>query len=217
MNIIRTTAMELSAVPAIAYKQKLATGGSGIKIQRMDVDASAMFTIDRRTGEATPYGPYDTELFPNEAILEARELTAGLPYTARGKIKVTVTEHTTPTEDVLDTDADKIDMVDSPEYAALIARYSDESGKLNYALMNKDFIQFASKSTVVGQMVAERASSDEILAYVVGNRAIQLTGRKENLSEQEIAGLIETLDEINPRSAFKELNLHIRQLLSRSK
>ena len=216
MNIIRTTAMELSTIPAIAYKQKLATGGAGIKIQRMDTDASAMFTIDRRTGDANPYGTYDADLFPSEAIFEAQELTSGLPYTARGKIRVTVTEQGGD-DDVLDTDADKVDMVDSPEYAAIIGRFSGEDGKLNYALLNKDFIQFASRSTVVGTMIAEKASADDILTYVVGNRAVLLSGRKENLTPAEVAGLIETLDEINPRSAFKELTLHIRRLLAKGK
>ena len=218
MNIIRTTAVELSTIPAITYKQKLATGGAGIKILRMDVDATAMFTIDRRTGEPTPYGIYDTDLFPTEAVFEAQELTSGLPYTARGKIKVNVTEYATSgDDDVLDTDADKVDMVDSPEYAAIIARYSGEDGKLNYALMNKDFIQFTSKSTIVGDMIARKASVDDIVAYVVGNRAIQLTGRRDNLTSHETVGLIETLDEINPRSAFKELALYIRRLLARGK
>ena len=56
MNIIRTTAVELAAIPAIAYKQKLSAGGAGIKIFRLDTDASAVFSIDRRTGEAVPYG-----------------------------------------------------------------------------------------------------------------------------------------------------------------
>jgi len=209
--------MELATIPAIAYKQKLASGGAGIKIQRMDTDASAVFTIDRRTGEATAYGPYDEELFPSEAIYEAQELTSGLPYTSRGKIKVTVTEQASTDDDVLETDADKVDMVDSPEYAAIIARFSGEDGKLNYALMNKDFMQFASRSTVVGNMVADRASSEDIVSYVVGNRAALLTGRKDNLTAAEISGLIETLDEINPRSAFKELTLYIRRLLAKAK
>jgi len=218
MNIIRTTAVELSTIPALTFKQKLASGGAGIKILRLDGDASATFTIDRRSGEPTPYGPYDADLFPSEAVFEAQELTSGLPYTARGKIKVSVTEPTQPgQDDVLDSDADQVDMVDSPEYAALIARYSGADGKLNYALMNKDFIQFASRSTAVGQMVAERANADDIVAYIVSNRAIQLTGRKDNLSAAETAGLIETLDEINPRSAFKELSLHVRRLLARGK
>ena len=218
MNIIRTTAVELSTIPAITYKQKLATGGAGIRIIRMDVEASATFTIDRRSGEATAYGNYDGALFPSEAIFEAQEATAGLPYTARGKIKVTITEQpATGADDVLETDTEQVDMVTSDEYAALIARYADEDGKLNYALLNKDFIQFASRSTVVGQMIAERADAEAIVEYIVSNRAIQLSGRKENLTKQETEGLIETLDEINPRSAFKELTHHVRRLLAKTK
>ncbi|MCL1923262.1 MAG: hypothetical protein FWG15_05340 [Propionibacteriaceae bacterium] len=229
MNIIRTTAVELTTIPAVAYKQKLSTGGAGLKLQRMDTDAMAMFTLDRRTGEGVPYGKYDESLFPTEAVTEAKDLTLGLPYTSRGKIRVKISkakaaekdpvdaEDIFEEEDVTEEEIDKVDMVHSPEYDAILQEFLSEEGKLNYQVMNKDFIQFASRSTVVGQMIGERASDKEIVDYVVGSRATNLSGRKESLSPQEIAGLIETLDEINPRSAFKELTLHIRQQLARTK
>jgi hypothetical protein len=229
MNIIRTTAVELKTIPAVAYKQKLSTGGAGLKLQRMDTDAMAMFTLDRRTGEGVPYGKYDESLFPAEAVAEAKDLTLGLPYTSRGKIRVKISEAAAAEkehveaedifeeEDVTEEETDKVDMVHSPEYDAILQEFLSEEGKLNYQVMNKDFIQFASRSTVVGQMIGERASDKEIVDYVVGSRATNLSGRKEALSPQEIAGLIETLDEINPRSAFKELTLHIRQQLARTK
>jgi hypothetical protein len=217
VNIIRTTAVELTAIPAIAYKQKLATGGAGLKILRLDTDVSAVFTIDRRSGEATPFGLYEAELFPNEAVYEAQELTHGLPYTARGKIKITVFEdHADAEEAVAETDREKADMVNTPEYNALIERYTDEEGKLNYALMNKDFIQFASRSTKVGEMIGERANDHEIVLYVVASRVAVLAGNRDGLSIEDTEALIETLDEISLRSAFKELTLHIRRLLALS-
>ena len=99
MNIIRTKAVELSAIPAIAYKQKLASGGAGIKIMRLDTDASAVATVDKRTAEAVYYGVVDESLFPYEAFEEALELTGGLPYSARGKIKFVATDKSEP-EDI---------------------------------------------------------------------------------------------------------------------
>ena len=216
-NIIRTTAVELGAIPAIAYKQKLAAGGAGIKIFRLDKDESAVFTIDRRSGEAAAYGKYNADLFPDEAILEALELTSGLPYTARGKLKITFFEEVNAAEDVVETEVEKVDMVNSAEYAAMIERYTNEKGKLNYTLMNKDFIQFASKSKIVGNMVADKAKVEDVLLYIVKNRAAFLAGKKEDLSDKETSALIETLDEIDPRSAFKELEAHIRRLLAKVK
>lgn len=71
MNIIRTKAVELSLVPAIAYKQKLSSGGAGIKLMRIDSEHSAVCTIDRRSGEAVPYGVFDEKFFPMEAFDEA--------------------------------------------------------------------------------------------------------------------------------------------------
>ena len=215
MNIIRTTAVELAAVPAIAYKQKLSAGGAGIKIFRLDQDVSAVFTVDRRTGEAVAYGKCDTELITDEAIAEALELTSGLPYTARGKLRVTVLEDVADAEDVAETETEKADMVNSAEYEAIVQRYANEKGKLNYSLMNKDFIQFASKSKVVGSMIADKAPVDAILLFIVKSRTALLAGKKDSLGDQDAAALIETLDEIDPRSAFKELTAYIKRLLAK--
>ena len=215
MNIIRTKAVELTTIPAVAYKQKLASGGSGVKIMRMDCDKSAVYTIDKRTGEAVPYGAVEEELFPDEAFDEAIELTSGLPYSARGKIKITVLEQ--KQEDDVEEDApeDQIDMTMSEEYAAIVERYSDEKGKLNYQLMNKDFIQFASKSKVVKEMAANKATQEEILLFVIKSRATFISGKKESLDDESVKLLIETLDEIDPRSAFKELKAYLKRVLAR--
>ena len=217
MNIIRTQAVELSSIPAIAYKQKLAAGGAGLKLLRLDSDVAAVFTVDRRTAELLPYGPYDTELFPEEALQEALELTQGLPYSARGKIAMKAFAAMAPEpEDVTVEQTDAVDMVDSDEYQAIVSRYSDEKSKLNYTLMNKDFIQFAAKSKVAGEMLAARAREEDILLFIIKSRAAFLSGKKDSLDDMQTAALIETLDEIDPRSAFKELKAWIRRMLGRA-
>ncbi|MDR0916200.1 MAG: hypothetical protein LBN02_03315 [Oscillospiraceae bacterium] len=215
MNIIRTAAVELSAIPAIAYKLKLASGGAGLKILRLDADATAMFTLDKRGGAPAPFGKVDDALFPSDAVDEALDLTEGLPYSSRGKIKVSVYEQVREAEDVTETEVDAIDLVDSDEYAAIVSRYTDEKGKINYRLMNKDFIQFAAKSKTVADAVAENALEDDILVYIVKNRAAYLADKKDTLTDDQTRALIETLDEIDPRGAFKELKAHLRRLLAR--
>jgi len=214
-NIIRTTAVELATIPAIAYKQKLASGGSGIKILRIDGDQSAVCTIDKRSGDLVPYGNFDEELFPVDAFDEAYELTNSLPYSARGTIKVTPVEVDSAIDVVEAAPIEQTDMTLSVEYQAIIDRYSDEKGKLNYTLMNKDFIQFAAKSKVVADMIADSASQDEILAFIVKSRATVIADRKESLDDASVALLIETLDEIDPRSAFKELKAYIIRMQAR--
>lgn len=214
MNIIRTKAVELTTIPAIAYKQKLASGGAGIKIQRIDGDQTAVCTIDKRTGDMIPYGKVDGDAFPMEAFDEAFELTVGLPYSARGTIKLSQTQ--IQADDVgEEAPIEQVDMTLSPEYTALVERYSDEKGKLNYSLMNKDLIQFAAKSKTVADMVGANASQEEVLRFVVKSRAALIANRKETLDDALVILLIETLDEIDPRSAFKELKAYINRLLSR--
>jgi len=216
MNIIRTKAMELSAIPAIAYKQKLASGGAGIKILRAD-GPTAVCTIDKRSSDMVPYGSFDESLFPMEAFDEAFELTSSLPYSARGNIKLVEIEEIEPDDVHEEAPAEQVDMTLSPEYIAIVERYCDERGELNYALMNKDFIQFAARSKVVANMVGENASQEAILITVVKSRATEISRQKESLDDSDVLLLIESLDEMNPRSAFKELKAHINRMLSRGK
>ncbi|MCL2874041.1 MAG: hypothetical protein FWE29_03820 [Defluviitaleaceae bacterium] len=215
MNVIRTTAVELLTIPAIAYKQKLASGGCGLRILRLDQGEVGVFTINKRDGEAVPYGKVDINLFPDFAVDEALEMTNGLPYSSRGKICVSVFSDSKEEDEVTEEETNAIDMVGSDEYTAIIDRYSDETGKMNYQLMNKDFIQFAAKSSTVSKMVGERASEGDILLHVLKNRAGHLANKRESLSDDEVKALIETLEEIDTRGAFKELKAHIRRLLAR--
>ena len=215
MNIIRTTVVELTSIPAIAYKQKLLKGGSGIKILRLDMDANAIFTLDKRGGNPVPFSnKVDENLFPISAIEEAVELTEGLPYSSRGKIKVSVFETIKEDEDV-DIEVDEkeaIDMVDSDEYLAIIDRYSDEFGKINYQLLNKNFIQFANKSKLVMDLINNNASEEDILIHIIKNRAAYLANLKTTITDEEALAIIETLDEIGTRGAFKELKNHLRRM-----
>ena len=216
MNIIRTKAVELSAIPAVAYKQKLATGGAGVKLIRLDREVSAVATVDRRTGEAVAYGKVDAGLFPMVAFDEAIELLEGQPYSARGNISLKAQEQPAG-EAVAEQTPEKVDMVGSDEYKAIVERYGDEKGKLNYRLMNKDFIQFAAGSKMVSELIGAGASPEEILVFIVKSRATFISGKKESLEDDRVRDLIETLDEINPRSAFKELKAHLNRQLARKK
>jgi hypothetical protein len=227
-STIRTKAVELEAVPAIAYKQKLATGGAGIKLHRLDCAAAAAFTLDKRTGKATAYGKVDGKLFPEAAITEAIEVTAGLPYSSHSRIVIAAyapvaqaapapapvpAAEEIPRED--EPSAETAALLAGKEYGAIIKEYVKENGKLDYARMNKEFIQFAAKSKTVADLAAKSAALDEILLFVVKNRAAYLSKNKEGLTDSQTAALIEVLDEIDPRNAFKELSAHIKRTLSK--
>jgi len=223
MNIIRSKAVELSVISAIAYKQKLKSGGAGIRILSLETGESAVAEINKRTGEAVYYGSVDESLFPYEAFEEAIDLTMGLPYSARGKIVIKaqsekeLPEETEIKADETDGGNAEADILNSNEYKSIIERYSDERGRLNYQLLNKDFIQFASKSKVVSGMIGERAETSEIVLFIVKNRAAYISGEKEQLADAPAAKLTEALDEIDPRSAFKELKAYINRQLARVK
>jgi len=212
MNIIRTKAVELSVIPAIAYKQKLSAGGSGVKIQRLDQDAAAVVTLDKRSEDWKPYGKLDEELFPVAAIEEAIEATRGLPYSARGNVKISPAEIQKDEDVSEDAPADLVDMTISPEYQTLIKYYSNDKDRLNYKLLNKDLIQFADKSKVVSTMIQEGKSRDEIVNFVVQSRINNIFNGKSQLDQKTTELLIESLNEIDPRSAFKELKAYLNRL-----
>ncbi|MCL2456990.1 MAG: hypothetical protein FWD19_05530 [Defluviitaleaceae bacterium] len=219
MNIIRTKIVELNAIPAAAYKIKLKSGGSGIKIHRTDKEASAFAEIDKRSGEISFAFTAD---FPAEAFEEAVEQLIGMPYSARGKVKIGVSEAVdaceieVPEEEAPGTHADPLaNAADSDEFNAIVDLYSDVSGRINYQLLNKQFIQFAAKNKTVSKMVGELASEKDILLYIVKNRAAFLAGKREDLSDDATLALIDAIEEIDPRSAFKELKLHLRRMMSR--
>lgn len=79
--------------------------------------------------------------------------------------------------------------------------------------MNKDFIQFTKSSKIVADLVANRASVDEIRNYVVRVKLESLTGNRE-LTVAQTMLIIEMLDEVSPRYVFRELNDEIIRMLS---
>ena len=215
--MIRTTAIKLTTIPAMAFKQKLNTGGSGITI--LTPDDNATFTVNKRDGKCVPYGKVDTAIFTEAVVNEVLEKTQSLPYRRLGKItKVhidTPCEEAPAEQDAEDEKCD-IDVITSVEYAAFIERYSDKTGKFSHQLMNKELMQFASKSGVVSKKLAEKESVDKIVRYVVRSKAADLARNRE-MDDERLTAFIDVIDSICTRSAFKELNAYLRNRLSRKK
>lgn len=137
-----------------------------------------------------------------------------MPYFGRQNIKIDVSKYSEKKEEV---EEKRLNVVKSDEYKAIIERYCDEKGKLNTTLMNKDFIKFASKSKTIESMLVNNALTEDILIFIIKSRTTFIANKKESLSDDDIKVLIEILDEINTRSAFKELRNYIKKLLSKRK
>lgn len=101
----------------------------------------------------------------------------------------------------------------SDEYTVIMDMPGDEWGKLNYHLMNKQFIQFANKNKTVAEMIADRAGEGDVLLRILQNRAAYLADKKDFISNDEANALLDVLDDMCRRSAFNELKLHIRRML----
>ena len=213
--MIRTKAVKLSVIPAIAFRQKLAQGGSGVTLLRGDTQQPGIAQISRTSGEAIPNKQTDLKKYPMEAFAEALELTKGLPYKKQKGVKADeklfMEEH--KEDDVFEEEEI---IINSEEYQKIIDRYSDKSGKLSYDLMNKDFIKFLKSSSVVRDMVAEGKSAAAIRNYVISHKIKNITGN-DKLTSKELKKIVELLDEVSPKGVYKELDNEIRRMLSASK
>ncbi len=213
--MIRTKAVKLSVIPAIAFRQKLSAGGSGITLIRSDTTQPGMASISRTSGEAIPNKQTDLKKYPMEAFAEALELTKGLPYKkqkgAKADEKLFMETHK---ED--DVFIEEEIIIDSAEYQKIIDRYSDKNGKLSYDLMNKDFIKFLKSSSVVRDMVAEGKSAAAIRNYVISHKIKNITGN-DKLTAKQLKKIVELLDEVSPKGVYKELDNEIRRMLTANK
>lgn len=207
--MIRTKIVELSALEAAAYRQRLKDGKSGIVILRYDASQPGLATVNRRTGTPEPSANTNLEMFPIEAFQEAIELTSGMPYSRRGAVKLSGNKEAVDSEE----SPEELATVDSAEYEAIVKAYTNKKGDLSYELLNKDFIQFAKSSKIVAEMVANKASVDEIRDHIVKVKLESLTGNRE-LTLAQTKRIVEMLDEVSPRYVFRELNDEIIRMLS---
>ena len=215
--MIRTETVQLTSIKGIAFKHKLVAGGAGLTIMRPG--DMAMFTINKRDGSCVAFGKVDAGIFTGAVTDEALQLTRGLPYRRLGKItKVYDDIHCDEGAVDLETEDTKIeiDVVSSAEYNAFATKYTDKNEKFSYQLMNKDLMQFASKSSVVNRMISEKADVDAIVRYIVNSKAADLC-RNKGMGEEMLSAFIETLDSMDTRSAFKELRSYLREKMSRKK
>ena len=208
--MIRTSSVKLTTLPAVAYREKLAKGGSGIVIVRSDATQPGIASISKTSGDPIPSANTSADLYPVEAFKEAMELTAGMPYRKQGKPKPVLIE--VPEEEVPEIEV----VVDSSEYQAVVDAYTDKSGKLSYALLNKDLIQFVHRSSVARRMIAAGEPEEAIRAYAVGAKFRTITGNGD-LTDGQALKMAELLDEVSPKGVFKELNAEIRAKLGKGK
>jgi hypothetical protein len=206
--VIRTVLVELSTLEAVAFRQKMPGGHSGVVILRYDTAQPGLALLNHRTGEPdiAPNTPVD--LFPLEAFQEALTLTSGMPYSRRGRVKLQesapepVAEEAAAAEDDLAT-------VSSADYAAVVKAYTNRKGELSYELLNKALIQAAHSNPYVAEMKAHGATLEAIRDHVVKANFEAITGNR-SLTQAEVNRIVELLDAVSPRSVLREFNEDLR-------
>ena len=62
--MIRTDIVSLTQIDAVAFRQKLPAGGSGITILRYDADQPGIASISKTTGDPIPTANTPADLYP---------------------------------------------------------------------------------------------------------------------------------------------------------
>ena len=215
--VIRTRLVELSSLEAVAYRQKLRGGQAGVVILRHDSAQPGLALLNRHSGEADLAAHTPADLFPPEAFQEALELTAGLPYSSRGPVRspaAVVAPAAAATPSPLDEEhtAEEIATVNSADYAAIVKAYTNKKGELSYELLNKALIQAARSNPYVAEMVARKATLEDIRDHVLKANFEAVTGNRA-LGLAEVHRIAELLDEVSPRSVLRDLNDDLRKML----
>ncbi|MFC0251914.1 hypothetical protein [Massilia consociata] len=192
-------------------------------VMRYDTAQPGLASLNKRTGEPDPAANVNAELFPMDVFREALELTSGMPYARRGPVKLGAQPPASATDggaqgepDAEQDTPDAVATVSSAEYAAIVSAYTSKKGDLSYELINKDFIQFAKSNRFVADMVAQRASVDDIVDHIVMAKLQSITGNSA-LTTAQTRLIVEMLDEVSPRHVFRELKDEIRKMLGASK
>lgn len=213
--MVRTETVNLTVIEAVAFRQKLNAGGSGITILRYDIDQPGIASISKTSGEAIPTDNTPLDLYPIAAFQEAIKLTAGMPYKKRGGVRLSKKKVVETVPQAAEESAEDV-VIDSGEYQKLVDQYTDKNGKLSYELLNHDLIRFAHSSKVVGKMFGDGVSVKKTRTYIVCSKFRTVIGNKK-LTEDEILKMADLLDEVSPKSVFKAIDSELRKMSAAKK
>jgi hypothetical protein len=206
--MIRTDIVELTTIAGIAYKQRVPNGGAGLTV--ITKDDKAVVTIDKRSGKYIVRSVTRDDVFTPAVFDEAFRLTKSLSLKKQKSIRKLTADFISEEADDLEEDTTIADseVLESRAYRALLEAYTDKNQTFSFSLMNKDMIKFAHRSTSVRRMRDERRPNEEILLYVVSQKVYTLS--KQKVREDFVKKLIEIMDVMETRSAFKELKAALK-------
>lgn len=217
--VIRTRLVELSTLDAVAYRQKLRGGQSGVVILRSDSAQPGLALLNHQSGEPDLAANTSADLYPLDAFQEALELTSGLPYSNRGPVRspaaVPGAQLSSPELAEEPSGAD-LATVNSADYQAIVKAYTNKKGEISYELLNKALIQAARSNPYVSELVARSATEAEIRDHVVKANFEAVTGNR-SISQAEVNAILELLDAVSPRSVLRDFNEELRRMLANAR
>ncbi len=211
--MIRTKIVELNVIEAVAYRQKLKGGKTGLVVMKFGLNQPGMAIMDRTTGR--PVVPANApKAIPMEAYAEAGALTEGLTYARHHQFQMLGgTKSQVKNVEIFDEEPEEeLVIVNSQDYTKIINAYKDKHGNFSHLLINRDLLKFAKSSTLVGNLVKNGVSRDEIRKHIVRSRFETITGNHK-ISDKEIEQIVSMLDEAHKEGVFKKLNAELQKMM----
>lgn len=207
--MIRTNTVNLTTLKGVAYRQKTKHDDIALVIVMPDVKQPGIATISKRTGKPVLLKNINEKDYPMAAFEEAMRLTNGMPYRKLGSVKVTADMFYEEVQE-----PEEVTKLNEEAYQKILDHYTDKNGKLSYELINKEMIKFAKSSSVVRNMIAEKATVKQLNRYITFNK-LRNVAENPNLTDKEVEIIVELLDEAYLKGVFKDLNSELKNMLKK--
>lgn len=211
MQIIRTACVELSIIPALAYKHKVEDNKTILCITRLDKKQIALFLVQKPTGELKALQTVNSKYFPPKAIYEAiQRLEGELFYLKYPVLLHSEQKYVEVTKNNINEQ--QIEIINSFSYKTFVHQYSDSKGCLDINRLNATLIQMAMESQIVLEMLKQKKLVETIINYLVEKNIMLYTGAQSKLTKEQLKLFIDLLQDTEVGDIFSSLKQFVQNM-----
>lgn len=209
--MIRTKLIYIEQHNVAAYRQKVPTGGFGVVVIDKNGTHVGVANINRKTGKPVNIKK-NSDTIADEVFFSAAAATKSLEYYVLAPVNLSGV-FAFPEEIPDDAVCLKESIV--AQFDEFVAKFTDSDDNFAPEKMNINFMQFTARSKVVSQMInTEGCTVEEAVKCILKIKAAEIA-RIILPCKGYAEALIDMLNDLSGRDAFKELNELIALRLSK--
>jgi hypothetical protein len=202
--MIRTKFIELTAIPAIGYRQKLISGDDAIVIIREDNAKVVFKTINKLTKQISMDYPLNETEYPKECFEEVYEKTLGLPYENRLSIRMFL-------EEDVNESSGMVDMISNDVYKDLLKRYTKD-GKWQPEILANEVLDLMKKGKWVKELIRNGYDEYEIFIFCF-QHFCEETLLDSGITRNDAALILTLIESCFKKSPFVQNKLYLNKLI----